>query len=111
MIRFPAFFNRLKMDEMAQLSAEERKRQAQARREAHDKERREYWEILIEGTRDGYEKTRLLFDQRQENLYRRLDDIELSLRDEIRENARTTRIWLVSLNALIVILILLYLWL
>ncbi len=98
------------MDEMARLSADERKRQAQGRKEAYDKERREYWEILIEGTRDGHEKTRLLFDQRQENLYRRLEDLELNLRDEIRENARTTRIWLVSLNALVVILILLYLW-
>ncbi|MBJ6126359.1 hypothetical protein [Microvirga splendida] len=96
---------------MARLSAEERKRQAQARREAYEKERRDYWEILIEGTRDGHEKTRLLFDQRQENLYRRLDDLELNLRDEIREHARTTRVWLVSLNALVVILILVFLWL
>jgi flagellar biosynthesis/type III secretory pathway protein FliH len=96
---------------MARLSAEERKRQSQARREANEKERREYWEILIEGTRDGHEKTRLLFDQRQENLYRRLEDLELNLRDEIRENARTTRIWLAMLSVSVVILILVYLWL
>ena len=96
---------------MPQLSAEERKRQSQARREANEKERREYWEILIEGTRDGHEKTRLLFDQRQENLYRRLEDLELNLRDEIRENARTTRIWLTMLSVLVVILIFLSLWL
>ncbi|MBM1171462.1 hypothetical protein [Microvirga arabica] len=95
---------------MAQPS-EERKRQSQARREAHEKERREYWEILIEGTRDAHEKTRLLFDQRQENLYRRLEDLELNLREEIREHARTTRIWLILLNVLIVILILVFLWL
>ena len=96
---------------MAQLSAEERKRQSQARREANEKERREYWEVLIQGTRDGHEKTRLLFDQRQENLYRRLEEIELSLRDEIREHGRTTRIWLASLSVSVVILILVVLWL
>jgi hypothetical protein len=96
---------------MARLSAEERKRQSQARREANEKERREYWEVLIQGTRDGHEKTRLLFDQRQENLYRRLEEIELSLRDEIRELGRTTRIWLASLSVSVVILILVVLWL
>jgi hypothetical protein len=96
---------------MARLSAEERKRQSQARREANEKERREYWEVLIQGTRDGHEKTRLLFDQRQENLYRRLEEIELSLRDEIREHGRTTRIWLASLSVSVVILILVVLWL
>ena len=96
---------------MPQLSAEERKRQSQARREANEKERREYWEILIEGTRDAHEKTRLLFDQRQENLYRRLEDLELNLRDEIRENARTTRIWLATISVSVVILIFLSLWL
>ena len=96
---------------MARLSADERKRQSQARREANEKDRREYWEILIAGTRDGHEKTRLLFDQRQENLYRRLEEIELSLRDEIREHGRTTRIWLASLSVSVVILILVVLWL
>ena len=96
---------------MARLSAEERKRQSQARREANEKERREYWEVLIQGTRDGHEKTRLLFDQRQENLYRRLEEIELSLRDEIRELGQTTRIWLASLSVSVVILILVVLWL
>jgi hypothetical protein len=96
---------------MARLSAEERKRQSQARREVNEKERREYWEVLIQGTRDGHEKTRLLFDQRQENLYRRLEEIELSLRDEIREHGRTTRIWLASLSVSVVILILVVLWL
>jgi hypothetical protein len=96
---------------MARLSAEERKRQSQARREANEKARREYWEVLIQGTRDGHEKTRLLFDQRQENLYRRLEEIELSLRDEIREHGRTTRIWLTSLSVSVVILILVVLWL
>src|SRR5918998_5724974 len=96
---------------MAQPSAEERKRQSQARPEANEKERREYWEILIEGTRDAHEKTRLLFDQRQENLYRRLEELELNLRDEIREHGRTTRIWLALLSASVVILIFLSLWL
>ena len=96
---------------MARLSAEERKRQAQARKEANEKERREYWEILIEGTRDAHEKTRLLFDQRQENLYRRLEELELNLRDEIREHGRTTRIWLALLSVSVVILIFLSLWL
>lgn len=96
---------------MAQPSAEERKRQSQARREANEKERREYWEILIEGTRDAHEKTRLLFDQRQENLYRRLEELELNLRDEIREHGRTTRIWLAVLSVLVAILIILSLWL
>ncbi|MEE1655594.1 hypothetical protein VB618_05240 [Microvirga sp. CF3062] len=95
---------------MARLSAEERKRQSQARREANEKERREYWEILIQGTRDGHEKTRLLFDQRQENLYRRLEELELNLRDEIREHGRTTRIWLASLSVSVVVLILVVLW-
>ena len=96
---------------MARLSAEERKRQSQARREANEKDRREYWEILIAGTRDGHEKTRLLFDQRQENLYRRLEELELNLRDEIREHGRTTRIWLAVLSALVAILTLVALWL
>ena len=96
---------------MARLSAEERKRQSQARREVNEKERREYWEVLIQGTRDGHEKTRLLFDQRQENLYRRLEEIELSLRAEIREHGRTTRIWLASLSVAVMILILVVLWL
>ena len=96
---------------MARLSAEERKRQAQARKEANEKERREYWEILIEGTRDGHEKTRLLFDQRQENLYRRLEELELKLREEIREQGRTTRIWLALLSTSVVILFLTVLWL
>jgi hypothetical protein len=96
---------------MAQLSAEERKRQSQARREANEKERREYWEILIEGTRDAHEKTRLLFDQRQENLYRRLEELELNLRDEIREHGRTTRIWLASISVSVVILMVLSVWL
>jgi hypothetical protein len=96
---------------MPQLSAEERKRQSQARREANEKERREYWEILIEGTRDAHEKTRLLFDQRQENLYRRLEELELNLRDEIREHGRTNRIWLAVLSALVVIMTLVALWL
>lgn len=95
------------MNDMARISAEEPKRQA--RLEANERERREYWEILIEGTRDGHEKTRLLFDQRQENLYRRLDELELNIRDEIREHARTTRIWLALLNVSVVILILIYL--
>ncbi|MCC2654236.1 MAG: hypothetical protein K0R61_2737 [Microvirga sp.] len=96
---------------MARLSAEERKRQSQARREANEKERREYWEILIEGTRDGHEKTRLLFDQRQENLYRRLEELELNLRDEIREHGRVTRIWLAVLSVSVMILILITFWL
>ena len=96
---------------MPQLSAEERKRQSQARREANEKERREYWEILIEGTRDAHEKTRLLFDQRQENLYRRLEELELNLREEIREHGRTTRIWLAVLSAMVAILTLVALWL
>ncbi|MBB3017518.1 hypothetical protein FHR70_000558 [Microvirga lupini] len=96
---------------MARLSAEERKRQEQARREANEKERREYWEVLIQGTRDGHEKTRLMFDQRQENLYRRLEELELNLRDEIREHGRTTRIWLGLLSLSVVILIGILLWL
>ena len=98
------------MNNMARLSAEERKRQEQARREANEKERREYWEILIQGTRDGHEKTRLMFDQRQENLYRRLEELELNLRDEIREHGRTTRIWLALLSLSVVILSFVLLW-
>jgi ATP-dependent Zn protease len=94
------------------MSVEERERQAQARKKGQEQERREYWELLIEGARDGQEKTRLLFDQRQENLYRRLE--ELNIRDEIREQGRTTRIWLalltVSVLTLILIVIFVSLW-
>ena len=96
---------------MPRMSAEERERQAQARKKGQEQERREYWELMIEGARDGHEKTRLLFDQRQENLYRRLEELELTLRDEIREHGRTTRIWLASLSVSVVILILVVLWL
>ena len=96
---------------MARPSAEERKRQSQAHRQANEKERREYWETLIEGTRDGHEKTRLLFDQRQENLYRRLEELELNLRDDIREHGRVMRIWLAMLSASVGFLILITLWL
>jgi hypothetical protein len=96
------------------MSAEERERQAQARKKGQEQERREYWELMIEGARDGHEKTRLLFDQRQENLYRRLEELELNLRDEIREQGRTTRIWLALLSgsvlALVLIVIFVSLW-
>ncbi len=95
---------------MAGISAEEHQRQAQARKEMREKERREHWEMLFEGARDGHEKTQLLFDQRQENLYRRLDELEQGLRYEMHEQARVTRIWLVSLSVLVALLVLAHLW-
>lgn len=65
---------------------------------------------MIAGTRDGHEKTRLLFDQRQENLYRQLDNLEQGLREEMRDHARTTRIWQALLSVLVALLVLAQLW-
>lgn len=70
-------------------------------------ERREHWNLMLEGANDEHERTRFFIDSRLENLYDRLDALERRVTREMGEHAETTRIWLIGLTVLVGILVVL----
>jgi hypothetical protein len=85
---------------------EQEEQERALRQERLKQERREHWQMMLEGGKDEHERTRFLIDSRLESLYDRLNDFDQRMTREVRAHARATRAWLICLTVLVALLVL-----